>query len=85
MLFSCAVGYTGWNVMLTVICEYVLQEARGSRTGAEYYVSNILEELDDGLEFFVDLTNQLLYFQQNNTGRSFITITSEIDISNNTH
>jgi hypothetical protein len=44
------------------------QEARGSGGGAEYYVSNILEELDDGNEFFVDYTGTgSLYFQPNMT------------------
>ena len=43
------------------------QEARGSISGAEYYVSHILEELDDGLEWFVDYANATLYFQPNDT------------------
>ena len=41
------------------------QEARGSEGGAEWYVANILEELDDGGEFFIDYAAQALYFQPN--------------------
>ena len=41
------------------------QEARGSGGGAEFYVSHILEELDDGLEWFVDYAKRTLYFQPN--------------------
>ena len=41
------------------------QEARGSGQGAEFYVSHILEELDDALEYFVDYDNHTLYFQPN--------------------
>ena len=42
------------------------QEARGSASGAEFYVSNVLEELDDDLEFFIDYNTQTLYFQPAN-------------------
>ena len=42
------------------------QEARGSGSGAEYYVSHILEELDDDLEWFVDYDGGALYLQPAN-------------------
>ena len=44
------------------------QEARGNSDGAEYYVSRILEELDDADEWFVDYAGSgTLYFQPNQT------------------
>ena len=41
------------------------QEARGSGSGAEYYISNVLEELDAPNEFYVSFSNNTLYYQPN--------------------
>lgn len=43
------------------------QEARGSQTGAEFAVENLLEELDSPNEWFFDAANQKLYFYFNLT------------------
>ena len=41
------------------------QEARGSSTGGAYYVSNILEELDDPNEWYYSRDDRTLYFLAN--------------------
>jgi len=41
------------------------QEARGSGSGAEWYISNVLEELDAPNEFYVSYSNNTLYYQPN--------------------
>jgi hypothetical protein len=43
------------------------QEARGRKSGAEYYVANIFEELDSPNEWFVDKDSRTLYFMPNET------------------
>ena len=43
------------------------QEARGATTGGLMYVHNILEELDDVNEWFVDPASRTLYFMSNDT------------------
>jgi len=43
------------------------QEARGFGSGGPFYIDNILEELDDGLEYFIDSENNMLYFMPNNS------------------
>ena len=44
-----------------------LQEARGARYGAEWYVDNIFEELDSPGEWFYDDKTMMLYFARNGT------------------
>ncbi len=41
------------------------QEARGCKNGAEWYVENILEELDSPNEWFLDYDKHILYFMFN--------------------
>ena len=41
------------------------QEARGNPSGGSMYVHNIVEELDDANEFFVDADTRTLYFMSN--------------------
>jgi hypothetical protein len=43
------------------------QEARGSKTGGAFYVSNIFEELDSPNEWFLDKDTRTLYFMPNDT------------------
>ena len=43
------------------------QEARGRKSGAEYYVANIFEELDSPNEWFLDKDSRTLYFMPNET------------------
>eukprot|EP01046_Picozoa_sp_COSAG06_P050400 COSAG06_NODE_7974_length_2314_cov_3.632957_1_plen_513_part_00 len=43
------------------------QEARGSTSGAEWYVENIKEELDSPREWFGDFENSKLYYMPNGT------------------
>ena len=43
------------------------QEARGTDSGAEFYVANIFEELDSPNEWFVDKQTRTLYFMPNDT------------------
>ena len=50
------------------------QEARGSGEGAEFYVSGILEELDDNLEWHVDRQSRTLYFQPNQTAPTSVVV-----------
>ena len=54
------------------------QEARGSSSGAEFYVANVLEELDDDLEFFVDYPTQTLYFQPANGTAPKLLVASQL-------
>ena len=54
------------------------QEARGSASGAEYYVSHVLEELDDALEFFVDYSAAQLYFQPNGSSQPGTLVASQL-------
>ena len=44
------------------------QGARGSSTGAEWYVENIFEELDVANEWYFDETNKNLYLMSNSSG-----------------
>lgn len=44
------------------------QEARGSSSGAEYYVENVLQEIDAALEWYVDTDTATLYLNFNSTG-----------------
>jgi hypothetical protein len=44
------------------------QEARGSSSGAEYYVENVLEEIDSPLEWYVDVETATLYLNFNSSG-----------------
>lgn len=44
-----------------------IQEARGSNAGAEFYVENILEELDSPGEWYVDSESGILYYYANST------------------
>ena len=43
------------------------QEARGDPNGGSMYVHNILEELDDANEFYVEPTTRTIYFMSNGT------------------
>jgi hypothetical protein len=43
------------------------QEARSSRSGGEFYVANIFEELDSPNEWFLDKDSRTLYFMPNET------------------
>jgi hypothetical protein len=43
------------------------QEARGTNSGAEWYIENLLEELDDPEEWWVDTVNGMLYYYPNST------------------
>ena len=43
------------------------QEGRGDKQGGAYYVSNIFEELDAPLEYYVDEQARILYFMPNIT------------------
>jgi hypothetical protein len=43
------------------------QEARGSKSGGAFYVSNIFEELDSPNEWFLDKDTRTLYFMPNDT------------------
>eukprot|EP01065_Artemidia_motanka_P041141 TRINITY_DN527_c0_g1_i1.p1 TRINITY_DN527_c0_g1~~TRINITY_DN527_c0_g1_i1.p1 ORF type:complete len:911 (+),score=322.25 TRINITY_DN527_c0_g1_i1:58-2790(+) len=44
------------------------QEARGSRNGGEWYIENILAELDSPNEWYYDEAAEELYFYPNSTG-----------------
>ena len=41
------------------------QEARGSGGGAEWYISNVLEELDAPNEYYISYSNNALFYQPN--------------------
>ncbi len=41
------------------------QEARGCKTGAEWYVENVFEELDSPNEWYFDYNNRILYYMSN--------------------
>ena len=41
------------------------QEARGRSFGGDFFVDNLLEELDYPTEWYLDTTNRLLYFMPN--------------------
>lgn len=43
------------------------QGARGNNVGAEWYIQNVMEELDSPLEFFYNKTTQQLYYFHNAT------------------
>jgi hypothetical protein len=44
------------------------QGARGSNSGGDFFVENVMEELDYASEFFYDKTDSKLYFYYNGTG-----------------
>ena len=43
------------------------QEARGDAQGSQYYIANILEELDSPNEWYLDKDSRTLYFMPNET------------------
>ena len=44
------------------------QGARGDNNGDEFYIENIMEELDTGAEWFYNKTTKTLYYFNNETG-----------------
>ena len=45
------------------------QGARGDNEGAEFYVENVMEELDMPGEFFYNYSTKVLYYYNNETGQ----------------
>eukprot|EP01084_Bolivina_argentea_P066968 122068_1 len=44
------------------------QDGRGHNMGKEFYVENVMEELDNDLEWFFNESTRILYYQHNHTG-----------------
>ena len=44
------------------------QGARGNNNGDEFYIENVMEELDSAAEFFYNKTTKMLYYFNNGTG-----------------
>ena len=44
------------------------QGARGNNNGDEFYIENVMEELDSGAEYFYNKTTKTLYYFNNQTG-----------------
>ncbi len=45
------------------------QEARGNKAGKEWYIENLLEELDSDREFFFDTDAKQLYYKPANDSK----------------
>lgn len=65
--WSFAVGEIVPSKQSLVFSRGGFQEARGASVGAEWYLENVLEELDTAGEWYADQVNGLLYFWPNQT------------------